>query len=178
MNSLVSTVITALGYLTILGQVLTVILFLVLIIRPFAKSKFYEYYFLFKTNALTFAFIVASSATLGSLFLSEIAGFDPCKLCWYQRAFMYPLSVILLVSLVKNDKGVVKYVLPLSVIGGAIAVYHYVMQLFPTVLSCSEEVAKCSTIQFASFGYITIPLMSATAFALIILSSLIYIKKK
>jgi len=177
MNTLVSSFISALGYFTVLGQVLTVVLLVILLVQPKKKTKLYEYYSLFKSNALTFAFIVASSAALGSLFLSEIAGFDPCRLCWYQRAFMYPISIILLVSLIKNDRGVVKYVLPLSVIGGVIAVYHYVMQLFPTVLSCSEEIAKCSTIQFAQFGYITIPLMSATAFALIILSSLIYIKK-
>jgi hypothetical protein len=37
---------------------------------------------------------VAIVATLGSLFMSEIAGFIPCRLCWVQRGFMYPLALV------------------------------------------------------------------------------------
>lgn len=176
MNEFVSTVITALGFLTVLGQVFSVVL-LGLLVMPKQKGRRGDFYMLIKSNALNFAFVVASIATLGSLFLSEVAGFNPCKLCWWQRIFMYPATLILLISLIKNDRGVVKYVLPMSVIGAVIAAYHYIMQLFPNVLECSEEVAKCSTIQFAEFGYITIPLMALTAFVLMILSILLSSKK-
>ena len=44
--------------------------------------------------ALTVAAAVAVVATAGSLYLSEVAHFVPCKLCWYQRIAMYPLPVI------------------------------------------------------------------------------------
>ena len=63
------------------------------------------------------AFIVASIATGGSLFLSEIAGFVPCELCWYQRICMYPLSLLCLLIAVHGDYRVARYLLPLPVVG-------------------------------------------------------------
>ena len=36
------------------------------------------------------AFLVAATATLGSLYFSEVAHFVPCRLCWFQRIAMYP----------------------------------------------------------------------------------------
>ncbi len=41
------------------------------------------------------AWIVSLTATLGSLYFSEIRKFIPCELCWYQRIMMYPLVLIL-----------------------------------------------------------------------------------
>src|SRR4029079_16621504 len=49
------------------------------------------------------AFVVASIATGGSLFLSEVAGFVPCELCWYQRIFMYPLAVVLVPPAIRGE---------------------------------------------------------------------------
>lgn len=120
-------------------------------------------------NNISLALVVATIATAGSLFFSEVAGFPPCKLCWYQRIFMYPLPILLGISLFTDDKTVRKYVLPLALIGFSIAVYHYALQMYPTILPCSDEVASCAAKQFAYFGYITIPMMSASAFFLIII---------
>ena len=36
------------------------------------------------------AFLVAATATAGSLYFSEVAHFLPCRLCWFQRVAMYP----------------------------------------------------------------------------------------
>ena len=177
MNELASNVIGALGYFILFGQILIVVLSVLLILPKKNKGKVADFYAFFKQNALTFIFILASSATLGSLFLSEIVSFVPCTLCWWQRIFMYPIAIVSLVALVRNDKNSVFYILPLTLIGGAIAAYHYTMQLFPNLLECSEEVAKCSTIQFAELGYITIPLMSLTTFILIAISSLFLLRK-
>lgn len=176
-SSLIELVISALGTLTLFGQILIPILILLLFFSQKKKNKLSKYSLLFKENALTFLFIVASVATMGSLFLSEVAQFVPCKLCWWQRIFMYPTALISLIALIRNDKKIAIYILPLSLIGGAISIYHYVMQLFPNLLECSEEVAKCSTIQFAEYGYITIPLMALTAFLLIAIFSLFLLKK-
>ena len=150
---------------------------ILLILPKKNKGRVADFYAFFKQNALTFIFIVSSSATLGSLFLSEIVSFVPCTLCWWQRIFMYPQAIISLIALMRNDKKAVYYILPLSIIGAGIAAYHYIMQLFPNLLECSEEVAKCSTIQFAELGYITIPLISLTTFMLIAISSLYLIRK-
>ena len=121
-------------------------------------------------RAILLGFIVALTATLGSLYLSEIRGFEPCKLCWFQRVFMYPLPIILGVSLWKKTKDVWQYVLPLSVIGLLIAVYHYYYQVTgSTLIPCSTVgfSVSCSQRFFTYFGYITIPWMSLSAFALI-----------
>lgn len=48
--------------------------------------------------AANLAWAVAVISTLGSLFLSEVADFTPCLLCWIQRGFMYPLAVALALS--------------------------------------------------------------------------------
>ncbi len=176
-DAITDIVISALSYLTLFGQVLIPILIILLFVSLKKKNKISQLALFFKENAPTFIFIIASIATLGSLFLSEIAQFVPCKLCWWQRIFMYPTAIISLIALIRNDRKSVIYILPLSLIGALIAAYHYVMQLFPNLLECSEETAKCSTIQFAEFGYITIPVMALTAFILIATSSLFVLKK-
>ena len=63
------------------------------------------------------ALVPALVALLGSLYYSEIAGFVPCTLCWYQRILMYPLTLISLVGIIKQDEYLPNYVLPFSVIG-------------------------------------------------------------
>src|SRR5690348_2186396 len=40
------------------------------------------------------AFVVASIATGGSLFYSQVGGAVPCEFCWFQRVLMYPLSIL------------------------------------------------------------------------------------
>lgn len=132
----------------------------------------------FSQNALAFAFLVATAATIGSLFFSEIAHFPPCKLCWYQRIFMYPQVLILGIAAYKNDFGVKKYIIPLSIMGLIIALYQYALQMAPFPLPCTDEIASCAAKQFAIFSYITIPLMSATAFAAIIVLFLFGRKEK
>src|SRR5579864_8782128 len=58
------------------------------------------------------AFVVAAIGTGGSLFFSEIAGFVPCDLCWFQRICMYPLSILTLLAALRGDYRVVTYFLP------------------------------------------------------------------
>lgn len=120
-------------------------------------------------NSLTLAFLVALFSTLASLFLSEIAQFPPCKFCWFQRIFMYPQVILLGIATIQNDFSVKTYSIPLSVIGLSIAIYHYILQVVPLSTSCSNEVVNCALKQFTFFGYITIPVMSATGFGLILL---------
>src|SRR5438067_13895640 len=70
------------------------------------------------------AFVVSAIATGGSLFFSEVAGFVPCELCWYQRICMYPLSLLMLIIAWHGDLRVVRYLIPLPVVGAGISIYH------------------------------------------------------
>jgi disulfide bond formation protein DsbB len=114
------------------------------------------------------AFIVALAAMLGSLYFSEVAGFVPCTLCWYQRILMYPLTVITLVGFIKADEYLPNYVLPLSVIGMVISGYHYLVQMgiFGHPAACAAGI-PCNLRYVNYFGFLTIPLMALTAFTLI-----------
>ncbi|MFQ5460844.1 MAG: disulfide bond formation protein B, partial [Anaerolineae bacterium] len=79
-------------------------------------------------SGLYVALAAAWTSMLGSLYFSEVRGFTPCTLCWYQRILMYPLAAILLVAIGRRDRGAHLYVLPLSVLGIGFSTYHYLIQ--------------------------------------------------
>ncbi|MGV3464671.1 MAG: disulfide oxidoreductase [Heyndrickxia sp.] len=120
-------------------------------------------------KALGFAWVIAIMAMLGSLYFSEIMKFTPCTLCWYQRILMYPLVIILGVAVFHHDNRVYKYVLPLSIIGMIVSIYHYSIQKVPfmkEVQVCTSGV-PCSGQYINWLGFITIPLLAFIAFTLI-----------
>ncbi|MCR4328271.1 MAG: disulfide oxidoreductase [Patescibacteria group bacterium] len=126
-----------------------------------------------KKKALWIAFSAAVIATLGSLTYSDIIGYEPCKLCWFQRIFMYPQVILLGIALFKKEKAILDYSLSLAVIGGIIAAYHYLLQVgVAPAVPCSAVgySAACSQRFVLQYGYITIPMMAVSAFALIIVS--------
>lgn len=165
--SWVETVNSVLGILTIVGDVVIVGMAAIYISK--IKSSLRT---VIAKNAIRMSFVIALISTLGSLFYSEIAGYEPCKLCWYQRILMYPLVIILGIAWKRNDKKIVDYALPLSGLGAIIAGYHYYLQLGGnSILPCSAigYSVSCSQRFVMSFGYITIPMMALTAFLLITL---------
>lgn len=129
-----------------------------------------------KDNGFTFweeygaflAFPVALAATLGSLYYSEVAGFIPCTLCWYQRILMYPLALLIPVGLILRDEYLPRYVLPLSTLGIIVSSYHYLTQwgVFADSAACRVGV-PCSGRYVSYLGFITIPFMALIAFTLI-----------
>jgi len=119
--------------------------------------------------ALYFAWVVALVATLGSLYFSNIRGFVPCELCWIQRIFMYPLTILLGIAAFTNDVRMRLYVLPLTIIGGSISLYHYLVQKVPgfaNIKPCVQGV-PCNVQYINWFGFVTIPFLALTAFTLI-----------
>lgn len=124
---------------------------------------------LVKQYGLHVAWIVALLATAGSLFFSEVLKFPPCLLCWYQRIFMYPLVAILAVGIFLKDKRAHLYVLPLSIVGLSVALYHnllYYNVVPESVAPCTIGIS-CTTKQIEWFGLITIPFLSLVSFAII-----------
>ena len=121
-------------------------------------------------NAYAMAWFVAFLATAGSLYFSEVAGFEPCRLCWYQRIAMYPLVPILAVGSWKRDPNVRFYALPPAVVGLGVSIWHYLLETFPSLegsSSCSIDV-PCSAKYVNEFGFVSIPFMAGCGFLLII----------
>ena len=120
------------------------------------------------SDALKLACLVAATAMAGSLYMSEIRNYPPCVLCWYQRIAMYPLVLLLGIAAVRRDLSVRIYAIPLALIGVGISAYHYQLERFPDqeAIACTTSV-PCTTVWFEQLGYITIPMMAMSAFALI-----------
>lgn len=129
-------------------------------------------------NILLFMWVVSLTATMGSLFFSEIRGYEPCELCWIQRIFMYPLVLILGVAYVQKNARIAVTTAIFSVIGGAISLYHYGLQ---KVSFLSENAPACGRVSCTGeyiniFGFITIPFLALTAFVLIVITSFMLLK--
>ncbi len=171
MHFLTQITIGILSGMTLLTQILVVVFAILLVfskLQPKDKSS-KKIIKLVSENHILLIFMITAGATVASLFLSEVLGLPPCKLCWYQRVFMYPQMIVSGIALFTNETNIKKYILPMSLIGLLIGIYHILVQLFPGVIQCGDEIASCSSKQFAGFGYITIPVMSVTAFVLLIL---------
>jgi disulfide bond formation protein DsbB len=118
---------------------------------------------------LWLAFLVTAIATGGSLFFSEIAHFVPCELCWFQRICMYPLSIITLLAAIANDFRVARYLLPLPLVGAGVSVYHLLVEngVVHQAQACLLSApGGCATKWIDEFGYMTIPTLALSAFAL------------
>jgi disulfide bond formation protein DsbB len=119
---------------------------------------------------LWLAFVVAAIATGGSLFFSEIAHFVPCELCWYQRICMYPLSIATLLAAFFDDPRPARYLLPLPVAGAGVSVYHLLVEnrVVGESLTCRISApGGCAVKWIDQFGYMTIPTLALTGFALV-----------
>ncbi|RKN85685.1 disulfide bond formation protein B [Paenibacillus ginsengarvi] len=119
-------------------------------------------------NGLHLSWAIALVAMLGSLYFSEVKGYLPCKLCWYQRILMYPQVFLIGIAAVRKQQ-VYMYVLPMTILGGCISIYHYLMEktdLFKSN-SFSCGIVPCDAEYINWFGFVTIPFLALTAFVLI-----------
>ena len=137
----------------------------------------------FRPVALPLGFMVAGFAMFGSLWFSEAANYNPCKLCWYQRIAMYSLAVLLGVALVRrwwaarrsgdvlaSQREITPYAIVLAALGSVVSTYHYLLEWNPTWESnvCSLDV-PCTTIWFREFGFVTLPFMALCGYVSIII---------
>jgi disulfide bond formation protein DsbB len=112
--------------------------------------------------AANLAWAVAVVSTLGSLFLSEVANFIPCLLCWIQRGFMYPLAIALAFPRARRSWAVCLWALA----GSLVSIYHYAIEQIPSFAGsdfCSATI-PCSFIWVEEFGFVTIPFMALCGF--------------
>ncbi|MFB6191557.1 MAG: disulfide bond formation protein B [Candidatus Nanohaloarchaea archaeon] len=116
------------------------------------------------------AFLLALTATSGSLYMSNVLGWTPCRLCWFQRIAIYPIVLLVGTALVLKRFDVEDYVLPLMMAGIPVSVYHYMVQRIQQFHSagCSVLSVSCSTEYTFYFGYINVPMMALTAMVAIL----------
>ena len=164
---------TALAALAVLLQVLVAVVLLTalasLVLAP-ARHALAEMRDTLLGGELWLAWGIAVVATLGSLYFSEIAHFEPCRLCWFQRVCMYPLAVILLgLALRRDARNALLYALPFPIAGIGVGLYHEYVTYNPEAESegCRQGVS-CTTRWIDEFGYITIPTLALSAFAAIV----------
>ena len=161
---------TILGVLVVLTQVSILILLAGLVFKSYLPEPMKKH---LHKNGMKYAALVAFAAFLGPLGYSEIFNFEPCKFCWYQRIFMFPLSLSLPFAEYRKEITIKPYAMLLASVGALIALYHVLMQwgvISPASTSCGVvgQSVSCNVIFVHTFGYLTIPMMALTAFAAII----------
>jgi disulfide bond formation protein DsbB len=165
---------TALAVLALVADALVAVVlvsFLVSRGSPVARPRWSRLRQTAAPYALAGAFVVAAIAMSGSLYLSEVAGLTPCKLCWYQRICMYPLVLLLGIALFRRDLLTARrYIAPLAGIGALISAYHYQLERLPRqpTLSCGLGEPSCSQAVLDIFGFVSVPFMALAAFLLIV----------
>ncbi len=115
--------------------------------------------------ALPLSALITTTAMLGSLYFSEIVNYVPCRLCWYQRAAMYPLAILLIVANFRKFRFTKHIAVSLASIGGAISAYHWFLERFPDLdAGVCDAKLPCSIVWFENFGFVTLSFMAFTAF--------------
>ncbi len=130
--------------------------------------------------ALMGIFMLSTLAVLGTLWMQYGDNLQPCLLCWWQRVFMYPIPIITLIAIIKNTdfSQIADYVLTFSVFGAAFALYQHLLQVLPAgaLIPCDSS-GDCSVRSVFEFGYITIPWMALSLFAIFIFVALVVRKR-
>lgn len=129
-------------------------------------------------NGLLAIFSISLVATLGSLYFSEVRGFIPCEMCWYQRIFMYPIVILSTVAYIQKNARIALTTAVFAIIGGSISLYHYGIQKIPflqdTAPTCGQ--VSCTGFYINWLGFITIPFLALTAFVMIAVVSFYMLK--
>lgn len=129
--------------------------------------------------ALGLAWALALISSLSVLFIGEVLGQAPCMLCWFQRAFMFPLAIILGLGFWWDDDRIGRYGIVLAIGGGAIALWHlglYTGLIPERIQPCTATGPSCTDDNQLVFG-VPIPLLALLAFVLIALLSYISLKE-
>jgi disulfide bond formation protein DsbB len=119
-------------------------------------------------GALIAAAVVAVVTMSGSLYMSEVLHYQPCRLCWVQRGFAYPLALLLPVALIIRRRWLHRIAIPLSVLGAMVSAYHVALERFPSLETSStcDPTNPCSLIWVRHFSVVTIPTMALASFLL------------
>ena len=141
-----------------------------LVLMFFPKTRNYILNF-FGRHGMLLAFLAATASLILSLFYSDYAGYEPCKLCWLQRIFIYPQVILLGMALYRKDYKIIDYALALLFVGTVVSLYHNYLSFGGSpFFNCDalQLSVSCAKRYVFELGYITIPIMSLTSFLLMI----------
>ena len=129
---------------------------------------------------LFIAWLLASIATLVSLFLSEVMGMIPCPLCWYQRIFMYALVPVLLVGMYPPDRRAARYAIPLAALGWLTAFYHLLIYegIVPERMQPCGTDNSCAEADLVLGGFVSVPALSIMSFTAIMVLLWLFNRRK
>ena len=166
------------GTLTLASNALFALVILATIFHSETSTRLHNFVHRY---ILELVFWSSLSAVIGSLIYSNIVNYPPCDLCWIQRIFIYPQTILSFIAMRRKDKGIIDYLFPLSAIGLVVAGFHSLVQwgLVSTssIGGCVSEGGACAKVFVLEYSYITIPFMSFSVFAYIIFLKLIYYRK-
>ncbi|MEI7810341.1 MAG: disulfide bond formation protein B [bacterium] len=155
------------------------LLVIILLFGNFGKNKILDFV---NKNFLLLSFLISFFASVLSLIYSEIIGFIPCHLCWFQRIFIFPVTIILGMAFWNKDRKVIKYVLPLVSFGFLISVYQNLIYYFgdSSNIACDSTGVSCYQRLISEFGgYISLPMLALTSFfSLIVIILVAHFYKK
>jgi disulfide bond formation protein DsbB len=168
-----SSIATLVPYVVLLSNIAFVLLVVSIVLKNSIGIHLIN---LIGNNALALGFATSLGAVLGSLFYSEIIGYEPCVLCWWQRVFVFPWLVMFALAWWKKDKYVFTYVVPMAIMATVVSAYQVFANASGlSLLECTATGGACSRIYVKEFGYITIPFMSLAVSIYIL--ALAWIKK-
>lgn len=115
------------------------------------------------------AWLIALLASLAVLFVGEVMGQAPCNLCWFQRAFMFPLAIVLGVAALRTDAAVWRYALPLAIGGVLLAGFHSLLYLgvIPERITPCSQGVSCTSADMTILGGLPLPVLALLAFGAI-----------
>ena len=129
-------------------------------------------------NSLLIIWVTSLVATLGSLYFSEVRGYIPCDLCWYQRILMYPIVIISTIAYIQKNAQIALTTAVFAIIGGSMSLYHYGIQKISLLQESAPAcgIVSCTGSYINWLGFITIPFLALTAFIIIAATSFYMLK--
>jgi disulfide bond formation protein DsbB len=119
---------------------------------------------------LYLVWVISTIASSVTLYLTEVQYWTPCHICWYQQVCMLPLVFIAGMAAWHGFLGIVRYIMPQTLIGLGLAIYQVVMQIIhPIPLELPPiEFYKPGYEETISFNCsFNLPVLSTIAFLLI-----------
>lgn len=143
--------------ITTMLTVICWIFLLCFIVTRFSKTLKVQFDEIVLSKARFLMWLIPVTAMAFSLYFSEVLDWVPCKLCWIQRAFMYPLAIFMMLNFLKENKIMRRVAAVFCLLGASASFYHILIEKFPNLEGTTcDPLVPCSIPPFQSIGFIKI----------------------